>query len=239
MDSSVRSGPACSGGQTPLQTHHGLLCFSKEEWARRWTKVHPRFHEECIKEYFDTWYHAQQSFRCRRWTLQEVHSCQIDWQFLCLHFPSENKPKNGGICVANHTSPIDVIILASDGCYAMVTIQQEHTAVTFFCGRVSVEMTLLPGNTFADICMFRCVRLDKFTAAWWGSFRDPWSRPAHMFGLNAPKSKTDIWWPKGSTTTPVFCYSIVFLHLIYKALFRLSVSAIHATFAGGLKCDSN
>lgn len=36
-------------------------------------------------------------------------------------FPSrENKPKNGGICVANHTSPIDVIILASDGCYAMV-----------------------------------------------------------------------------------------------------------------------
>ncbi|XP_067251374.1 glycerol-3-phosphate acyltransferase 4-like isoform X1 [Chanodichthys erythropterus] len=33
---------------------------------------------------------------------------------------SENKPKNGGICVANHTSPIDVIILASDGCYAMV-----------------------------------------------------------------------------------------------------------------------
>lgn len=37
-------------------------------------------------------------------------------------FSSENKPKNGGICVANHTSPIDVIILASDGCYAMVTI---------------------------------------------------------------------------------------------------------------------
>ncbi|XP_041956265.1 glycerol-3-phosphate acyltransferase 4-like [Alosa sapidissima] len=33
---------------------------------------------------------------------------------------SENKPRNGGICVANHTSPIDVIILASDGCYAMV-----------------------------------------------------------------------------------------------------------------------
>ncbi|TRY85419.1 hypothetical protein DNTS_016101 [Danionella cerebrum] len=32
----------------------------------------------------------------------------------------ENKPRNGGICVANHTSPIDVIILASDGCYAMV-----------------------------------------------------------------------------------------------------------------------
>uniref|UniRef100_A0A6Q2Y007 Phospholipid/glycerol acyltransferase domain-containing protein n=1 Tax=Esox lucius TaxID=8010 RepID=A0A6Q2Y007_ESOLU len=33
---------------------------------------------------------------------------------------SENKPKNGGICVANHTTPIDVIILANDGCYSMV-----------------------------------------------------------------------------------------------------------------------
>lgn len=45
------------------------------------------------------------------------------WRLLTLFlsdFPSENKPKNGGICVANHTSPIDVIILASDGCYAMV-----------------------------------------------------------------------------------------------------------------------
>uniref|UniRef100_A0A8C5QW15 Glycerol-3-phosphate acyltransferase 4 n=1 Tax=Leptobrachium leishanense TaxID=445787 RepID=A0A8C5QW15_9ANUR len=33
---------------------------------------------------------------------------------------SENRPRNGGICVANHTSPIDVIVLASDGYYAMV-----------------------------------------------------------------------------------------------------------------------
>uniref|UniRef100_A0A8C7DLQ0 Glycerol-3-phosphate acyltransferase 4 n=1 Tax=Oncorhynchus kisutch TaxID=8019 RepID=A0A8C7DLQ0_ONCKI len=39
---------------------------------------------------------------------------------LVLLGTNENKPKNGGICVANHTSPIDVIILASDGCYAMV-----------------------------------------------------------------------------------------------------------------------
>uniref|UniRef100_A0AAR2IWG6 Phospholipid/glycerol acyltransferase domain-containing protein n=1 Tax=Pygocentrus nattereri TaxID=42514 RepID=A0AAR2IWG6_PYGNA len=32
----------------------------------------------------------------------------------------ENHPKKGGICVANHTSPIDIVILANDGCYAMV-----------------------------------------------------------------------------------------------------------------------
>ncbi|XP_041666514.1 glycerol-3-phosphate acyltransferase 4 isoform X1 [Cheilinus undulatus] len=32
----------------------------------------------------------------------------------------QNKPKAGGICVANHTTPIDVIILANDGGYSMV-----------------------------------------------------------------------------------------------------------------------
>ena len=37
----------------------------------------------------------------------------------CFDF-RENKPKNGSICVANHTTPIDVIILANDGCYSLV-----------------------------------------------------------------------------------------------------------------------
>uniref|UniRef100_A0A3Q4B9G3 Phospholipid/glycerol acyltransferase domain-containing protein n=1 Tax=Mola mola TaxID=94237 RepID=A0A3Q4B9G3_MOLML len=38
-----------------------------------------------------------------------------------IHYHNKsNKPKKGGICVANHTSPIDVVILANDGCYAMV-----------------------------------------------------------------------------------------------------------------------
>ena len=32
----------------------------------------------------------------------------------------ENRAKPGGICVANHTSPIDVIILQNDNSYAMV-----------------------------------------------------------------------------------------------------------------------
>lgn len=32
----------------------------------------------------------------------------------------ENRPQRGGICVANHTTPIDIVILANDGCYAMV-----------------------------------------------------------------------------------------------------------------------
>ncbi|XP_036454001.1 glycerol-3-phosphate acyltransferase 3-like [Colossoma macropomum] len=38
-----------------------------------------------------------------------------------IHYHNrENKPKKGGICVANHTSPIDVVILANDSGYAMV-----------------------------------------------------------------------------------------------------------------------
>jgi len=32
----------------------------------------------------------------------------------------ENKAKSGGICVANHTSPIDVFILSCNNCYALV-----------------------------------------------------------------------------------------------------------------------
>lgn len=32
----------------------------------------------------------------------------------------ENMAKGGGICVANHTSPIDIIVLGYDNCYAMV-----------------------------------------------------------------------------------------------------------------------
>ncbi|CAL8322593.1 unnamed protein product [Lota lota] len=38
-----------------------------------------------------------------------------------IHYHNkENRPKKGGICVANHTTPIDIIILANDRCYAMV-----------------------------------------------------------------------------------------------------------------------
>lgn len=32
----------------------------------------------------------------------------------------ENRAKGGGICVANHTSPIDTIVLGCDNVYAMV-----------------------------------------------------------------------------------------------------------------------
>lgn len=40
---------------------------------------------------------------------------------VCWCFCRENRPQKGGICVANHTTPIDVVILANDGCYSMVS----------------------------------------------------------------------------------------------------------------------
>lgn len=39
---------------------------------------------------------------------------------ITYHNP-ENRP-DGGICVANHTSPIDILILASDNAYALVRV---------------------------------------------------------------------------------------------------------------------
>jgi glycerol-3-phosphate O-acyltransferase 3/4 len=40
----------------------------------------------------------------------------------------ENKAQNGSICVANHTSPIDVIILSTDNVYSLVG--QQHSGFT-------------------------------------------------------------------------------------------------------------
>ncbi|XP_071827898.1 glycerol-3-phosphate acyltransferase 4-like [Apostichopus japonicus] len=46
----------------------------------------------------------------------------------------ENRAKGGGICVANHTTPVDVIFLSSDNCYAY--IGQKHTGFVGFIERL-------------------------------------------------------------------------------------------------------
>ncbi|KAG8593497.1 hypothetical protein GDO81_000853 [Engystomops pustulosus] len=63
--------------------------------------------------------------RIKNWFSEKVHlvCCRICARALSSaiqYHNKENRPKKGGICVANHTSPIDIIILANDGCYAMV-----------------------------------------------------------------------------------------------------------------------
>uniref|UniRef100_A0A8C3EAR4 Glycerol-3-phosphate acyltransferase 4 n=1 Tax=Corvus moneduloides TaxID=1196302 RepID=A0A8C3EAR4_CORMO len=63
--------------------------------------------------------------RCKDFLSKHVHLmcyriCVRALTAIITYHDRENRPRNGGICVANHTSPIDVIILASDGYYAMV-----------------------------------------------------------------------------------------------------------------------
>ncbi len=45
---------------------------------------------------------------------------KFDFEPLHVMSDRENRAKGGGICVANHTSPIDVVILGCDNTYAMV-----------------------------------------------------------------------------------------------------------------------
>uniref|UniRef100_A0A673I8W6 Glycerol-3-phosphate acyltransferase 3-like n=1 Tax=Sinocyclocheilus rhinocerous TaxID=307959 RepID=A0A673I8W6_9TELE len=65
------------------------------------------------------------NFRVKGWLSELVHLmcyriCARGLSATIHYHNKQNRPKRGGICVANHTSPIDVVILANDGCYAMV-----------------------------------------------------------------------------------------------------------------------
>lgn len=114
---------------------YAVMCRMKNYLS---DKVHLMCYRICVRAltaiitYHDRYWHTNTSI-FQYYTLLELscyfmttatHLVFTFTHFLLstlLFFPSsENKPKNGGICVANHTSPIDVIILASDGCYAMV-----------------------------------------------------------------------------------------------------------------------
>ena len=61
----------------------------------------------------------------KRWLHDQVYT--VSFQILggalsvviTYHNPS-NRPPKQGICVANHTSPIDVLVLACDNAYALV-----------------------------------------------------------------------------------------------------------------------
>uniref|UniRef100_A0A8C3JQY3 Phospholipid/glycerol acyltransferase domain-containing protein n=1 Tax=Calidris pygmaea TaxID=425635 RepID=A0A8C3JQY3_9CHAR len=64
-------------------------------------------------------------FRAKCWLGNQVQLICATLGVRCVsglvHFHNrENRPREGGICVANHTSPLDVLILASDGCYSLV-----------------------------------------------------------------------------------------------------------------------
>uniref|UniRef100_H3DES7 1-acylglycerol-3-phosphate O-acyltransferase 9, like n=2 Tax=Tetraodon nigroviridis TaxID=99883 RepID=H3DES7_TETNG len=63
--------------------------------------------------------------RAKSWLSEWVHVmcfriCARGLSAAIRYHNPENKPRRGGICVANHTSPIDILILCNDGGYAMV-----------------------------------------------------------------------------------------------------------------------
>ncbi|XP_067083940.1 glycerol-3-phosphate acyltransferase 3-like [Osmerus mordax] len=62
-----------------------------------------------LKFFLSEWAHIMCYRICARGLSATIH-----------YHNKENRPKKGGICVANHTSPIDIVILCNDGCYAMV-----------------------------------------------------------------------------------------------------------------------
>ncbi|GIY43876.1 glycerol-3-phosphate acyltransferase 4 [Caerostris darwini] len=62
---------------------------------------------------FKKWWYWHVSLMCFRILARSFSA-------IVTYHNKENKAKGGGICVANHTSPIDVVILACDNCYGLV-----------------------------------------------------------------------------------------------------------------------
>ncbi|XP_075901038.1 glycerol-3-phosphate acyltransferase 4 isoform X2 [Nelusetta ayraudi] len=84
------------------------------------------------------------SRRLRFFLSQKVHLtcyriCARSLAAIVTYHNRENKPKNGGICVANHTTPIDVIILANDGRYSLVG--QAHQGLLGMVQRAMAKST--------------------------------------------------------------------------------------------------
>ena len=51
----------------------------------------------------------------------------------------EYRPKSDGICVANHTTPIDVVVLSCDRSYALVTCTLKNPARPNFAQTIFQE----------------------------------------------------------------------------------------------------
>ncbi|GAB6023164.1 hypothetical protein CHUAL_007987 [Chamberlinius hualienensis] len=56
----------------------------------------------------------------RRFSLISFRIFSRVFSAIIMYHDRQNMAKGGGICVANHTSPIDVVILACDNCYALI-----------------------------------------------------------------------------------------------------------------------
>ncbi|GMR60710.1 hypothetical protein PMAYCL1PPCAC_30905, partial [Pristionchus mayeri] len=67
---------------------------------------------------------AMKKWLNRRAMLMSMRIFSRSFSSIVRFHDRENRAKHGGICVANHTSPMDVMILSCDNCYAMVGQKQ-------------------------------------------------------------------------------------------------------------------
>ena len=100
----------------------------------------------------------------------------------------ENIPKCG-ICVANHTTPVDVMVLHCDNAYALV-----HDFFFFF---LALSLSLIDELFCVIFFLIIFSRLVNDTGGSWALFSEPWLAHLLTFGLNAPKSRTVKLWLKG------------------------------------------
>lgn len=113
-----------------------VSCISLKNWLSE--VVHLTCYRICARGLSATIHYHNKSVTLHRvqlfFTLSDFTHEELLITSCCMvlpHFHRENKPQKGGICVANHTSPIDVVILANDGCYAMVGIANQQVNVSF------------------------------------------------------------------------------------------------------------
>ncbi|XP_016108846.1 glycerol-3-phosphate acyltransferase 3-like [Sinocyclocheilus grahami] len=102
------------------------------------------------------------NFRVKGWLSELVHLmcyriCARGLSATIHYHNKQNRPKRGGICVANHTSPIDVVILANDGCYAMVS----ETKITLQCSSSQILYSACKFNLYLFIYVVIC-SIDQF-----------------------------------------------------------------------------
>lgn len=62
----------------------------------------------------------------KRWIVKKAYTSSFRIMARCLSaviriHNKEYRPKNGSVCVANHTSPVDVLVLSTDNNYSLVS----------------------------------------------------------------------------------------------------------------------
>ncbi|RDD43542.1 Glycerol-3-phosphate acyltransferase 3 [Trichoplax sp. H2] len=110
----------------------------------------------------------------------------------------ENRAKGGGICVANHTSPIDVLILSTDNCYAMGQCKEFFQVLNLMFGtcinNTSVFMFKKGSFEIGGTIHPAAIKYDPtFGDAFWNSSRESWVQYLVMM-LTSWAIVCDVWY---------------------------------------------